>query len=370
MYSTYDGAKKRAKELKRLFDDSGIRYPLNKSQRAIARAGGFADWHELETRVTVGIPERDPAVFRRRLLSALPFPCHAPVKAWLDGELTDVAVEPGIPPRYFRDVFPYLSASSVLHRSRTPLLRPGSGVGQKLRETLVVGLLLNLHGGSRPWPRLDPETLAMVFEGDLDALFREDVSHARFAAEFQRLQDEGVFVWKNGVLEVMPPDVDALMAWVRDHDAHLAQHWEEDGNNPDLLADTLRNALAVIGIDNARRVADAIAQQGSNAYITPSGAVLELLAALAEQGEIATLARAYALFAKMHQANSRYVRDSVPAKIVSGYFSKRLRLDTRRTTAWTAQTPAWATELKAALSEPALFVATVDRMAEQIKAAA
>src|SRR6202012_6264806 len=127
----------------------------------------------------------------------------------------------GIPPRYFRDVFPYLSASSVLHRIRTPLLRPGSGVGQKLRETLVVGLLLNLDGGARPWPRLDPETLAMVFEGDLEALFRQDVRHARFAAQFQRLQDEGLFVWKDGVLEGMPPDVEALMAWVHDHDAHL-----------------------------------------------------------------------------------------------------------------------------------------------------
>lgn len=370
MYSTYDGAKKRAKELKQLFDDSGIRYPLHKSQNAIAKAGGYADWHELQASMGAGGPDQEPAVFRRRLLSALPFPCHAPVMAWLDGELTDVAIEAGVPPRYFRDVYPFLSASSVLHRSRTPLLRPGSGVGQQLRETLVVGLLLNIHGGSRPWPQLDPESLAMVFEGELKELFREDVGHARFAIEFQRLQDEGLLVWRHGVLEVMPPDVDALMAKVRDHNANLAQHWEEDGANPDLLADTLRNALATIGIDNARRVADAIARQGSDAYSTPSGAVLELLTKLAEQGEITTFARAYALFAKLHQANSRYVRDSVPAKILSMYFGKRLRLDVRRTTTWTSQTPAWATELKATLSEPALFVATVDRMAGQIQAAA
>lgn len=370
MFTTYDGAKKRAKELKRLFDDSGIRYPLNKSQRAIAKAGGYADWHELQERLTGTAPEQDAAAFRRRLLSALPFPCHAPVKAWLDGELTDVAIEPETPPRYFRDVHPYLLASSILHRSRTPLLRPGSGVGQKLREQLVVGLLLNIHGGPSPRPRLDPESLAMVFEGDLKALFCGDVAHARFSEEFQRLQDEGILIWRDGVLEVMPPDVDALMSWVRDHNANLAEHWAEGEENVEMLADALRNALAAIGIDNARRVADAIARQGSDAYITPSGAILELLTALAEQGDITTFARAYVLFAKVHGANSRFVREHVPAKIMSGYFGVRLRLDTRRTMAWAEQTPAWMTELKAALSEPALFVSTVDRMADQIRAAA
>ena len=370
MFTTYDGAKKRAKELKRLFDDSGIRFALNKSQRAIAKAGGYADWHELEKALTATTATQAPDVFRRRLIAALPSPCHPPVKAWLDGELTDVPTSDGTPPRYFRDVYPYLSASSVLHRSRTPLVRPGSGPGQKLRETLVVGLLLNIHGGRRPWPRLDPETLALVFEGDLRSLFREDVSHARFPAEFQRLQDEGVFVWTDGVLDVMPPDVDELMAWVLEHPAGLAQHWDEDGNNPQLLADTLRDALAAIGIDNARRVADAVAQQGSDAYVTPSGAVLTLLTELAQQGDIVTFARTYALFAKVHRSNSRFVRESIPAKILSGYFARNLGLEFHKTSAWAEQTPAWKTELKAALSEPALFVSTVERMANQVRGAA
>lgn len=370
MYTTHDGAKKRAKELKRLFDDSGLRYPLHKTQRAIARAGGYADWHELQERLSASAPVQDPATFRRRLLSALPFPCHAPVMAWLDDELTDLAIEPGIPPRYFRDVHPYLMGASVLHRSRTALLRPGSGVGQKLREQLVVGLLLNIHGGPSPWPRLDPESLALIFEGDLKALFRNDVDQARFPAEFQRLQDEGLFLWSEGVLEVMPPDIDALMGWVRDHNTRLAEHWVEDGQNADMLADTLRNALAAIGIDNARRVADAIARQGSDAYITPSGAILELMTTLAAQGDIATLARAYALFAQMHRVNSRFVREQIPAKIMSNYFGGRLRLNMRKAVAWTAQAPGWETELKASLAEPAIFVSAVDRMAEQIRAAA
>lgn len=137
-----------------------------------------------------------------------------------------------------------------------------------------------------------------------------------------------------------------------------------------MLADSLRNALAAIGIDNARRVADAIARQGSDAYVTPSGAILELMTNLAAQGNIATLARAYALFARMHRVNSRFVREQVPAKILSNYFSGRLQLDMRKAVAWAAQTPGWETELKASLAEPAMFVSAVYRMAEQIRAAA
>jgi hypothetical protein len=53
---------------------------------------------------------------------------------------------------------------------------------------------------------------------------------------------------------------------------------------------------------------------------------------------------------------------------MSSYFGRRLRLDTLKSVAWSRQTPAWQTELKAALSEPALFVATVERMATQIRA--
>jgi len=47
MYSTIEGAKKRAKQLKKMLDASGFAYPLAKCQVAVARAGGYADWHDL-----------------------------------------------------------------------------------------------------------------------------------------------------------------------------------------------------------------------------------------------------------------------------------------------------------------------------------
>jgi hypothetical protein len=275
-----------------------------------------------------------------------------------------------VPPRYFRDVFPYVMAATALHRSRTAILRPGSGVGQRLRENLVVGLLLNLHGGEHPWPRLDPNTLALIFEGDLAVLFKADAAHPRFAEEFRRLQAAGILTWSEGRLQVMPPDVDALTAHVTVSRVGKAEHWMDSDSHPDEAADALRDALAAIGIDNARRVADAIGQQGSAAYTTPSGAVLTLLTDLAEQGDMATLARAYGLFAKVHPANSRYVRDGVPAKILSVYFTRRLRLTAAETISWTQRAPHWETELKAALGEPSVFVSTVERMSDEIRAAA
>ncbi len=50
MYSTINGAKKCAKDLKRLFDDSDFEFPLNKCQAVVARAGGYRDWRDLEGR--------------------------------------------------------------------------------------------------------------------------------------------------------------------------------------------------------------------------------------------------------------------------------------------------------------------------------
>ena len=41
MFSTLEGAKKFAKNLKSLFEDSGIIFPLNRCQQAAAIAGGF-----------------------------------------------------------------------------------------------------------------------------------------------------------------------------------------------------------------------------------------------------------------------------------------------------------------------------------------
>jgi hypothetical protein len=56
--------------------------------------------------------------------------------------------------------------------------------------------------------------------------------------------------------------------------AGKAQYWADAGGIE--AASAMRDALAAIGVRNARRVADAISRLGSDAYVTPSGPVLEL----------------------------------------------------------------------------------------------
>lgn len=270
MYSTLDGAKKCAKNLKRLFDDSGFIHPLKKCQTAVAAAGGYRDWHELERSLGSASRPLDPALFRKRLLAALPTPCVATVQAWLDQEPREEQIDSRVPRRWYRDVFPYLMVSTRLHRGAA-LLRPGSGTGQRLRENLVVGLLLNIHGGHRPYPRLEPDTLALVFEGDLAALFRKDAEHRRFQEELRTLIDAGILDWRDGVMRVLPPAGYDLVTEVVEDRADMAQHWAEDGDHVAEEANAIRDALAAIGVADALRVADAIAQQGSAAYVTRPG---------------------------------------------------------------------------------------------------
>lgn len=370
MYSSIPGAKSRAKDLKVVLEDSGFVWPLNKSQTAIAKAGGFASWHDL----TVVLGRADcpiaPDDYRRRLVAAVPLPCRGAVRAWLDDELDDAPVSDGTPARYFRDVFPYLFASSVLHRSQTHLLRPGSGPGQQLRADLVVGPLLNIQGGVRPWPRLEPDSLAFVFEGTLSDLFGDKADHPRFGTEMETLTNAGLLDWDGKCLRILPPDVDALTAHVVDGRVSKAEHWMAGGVYAKELADALRDVFAGLGIRQARRVADAFVQQGSKAYTTESGAVTTLLTELASEGDLATFAQTYRLFAQLNPAKSAFVRSSVPAKVMSVYLTGHLRLDAVKAMKWVSGRPDWSTEVTAALSETSLFVSTVDAMAAEIRQAA
>lgn len=368
MYSTLDGAKKCAKDLKRLFDNSGFLFPLHKCQSAIALAGGFRDWRDLEGALGRGTRPVDPAVFRKRMLAALPEPCSPPVLAWLDKDPPEMISDPETPPRWYRDVFPYLMATAVLHRSRTALLRPGSGAGQQLREALVVGLLLNTHGGARAVPWLEPDTLALMFRGDLASLFRDDIRHPRFDTELEALTGAGILEVSEGRVKVLSPDPKAVAAHVADNRTGKAQHWAEEGGAE--AANALRDALAAIGVRNARRVADAISQLGSDAYITPSGPVLELLSELAEEGEVETFAKAYGLFASIRPMNAGFVRESVPAKISSRYLARHRGIDASKIMSWASDNPDWPDRLKETVGKPALFALTVDAMADAIASAA
>lgn len=326
MYSTLKGAKGSAKSLKTAFQNSGILYPLNRCQTAIARAGGYADWHQLNQALgTAASLPLDPQTFRDRLIAALPRPCHAPARAWLDKEPLPTAETDGeTPPRWYRDASPYWFASMGLHRGHTALIRPGSGTGQKLRESLVLGLLINSHGGAAAFPLLEAETLAMVYFGDLRTLFRTDVDHPRFDTEFARLIEAEILDWQpddrgSGVLRVLPPE-GLLQDRVEDLAVARVFEWVEGGEEfLEAFRDALHRALAILGVNDVGKIVDAILAQGREGFTSPSGPILDVLSDLADRGELQSFARAFDMFAKIVPASAEFVRAALPATRSQGF---------------------------------------------------
>ncbi len=367
MFSTIDGAKKRAKALKKLLDDSGFAFPLRKCQEAVARAGGYRDWHDLDAALGRGARGRrvEPEVYERRLLAILPDPCRPPLVAWLDGEPPEPAPDPLLPPRWFHDAFRYIFASAILHRSRTFILRPGSGEGQRFREKLVVGLLSNQYPRPGAVPRLEPDTLAVVYPGSLAEIYGADAGHPRFELEIGKLVSAGVLEILPNALRVLTPDADAVRDHVLNGWIGKAEHWIDEG--PREARSALHEALAGIGVRNAVRVADAIIHFGSDAWITPSGPALDLLTELAEEGELEIFSKVFRLFAGLRPQNAAFMRRLVPAKISSSYLARNRRLSLKAFTAFTAAHPDWAEALKSSVDRPGKFAQKVEAMAAAVE---
>ncbi|UIK14594.1 hypothetical protein LZK80_37485 (plasmid) [Rhizobium leguminosarum] len=72
MFSTIEGAKKRAKSLHQFFDASGFLVSLTACQRALAVACGYSDWTDLRKCWGDGRHTRPRANFDMRLGNALP----------------------------------------------------------------------------------------------------------------------------------------------------------------------------------------------------------------------------------------------------------------------------------------------------------
>jgi hypothetical protein len=366
MYSTIEGAKKFAKNLKSLLDGSGIIFPLNRCQTATAVAGGFRDWHDLSQSLKDSDRPVDPKTFSRRLIAALPQPCWIPMFLWLDEGHHPEEGNDGLTHNYYRAVAPYVFSSSVIHRSKSALLRPGSGPGQRLRESLVVSLLLGGRGDTRLIPRLEPDTLALVVCGDIASLFGPDASHPRFEKDFATLVAAGVFDYQNAVLRVLPADKEAVAEHVVKGLADRAQYFCDEGGNQ--AVEALAVALSASGIEQATRLAKAVVGLGAEAHITPSGPILDMLSKLAEDGQLTAISRAWRLFSTLHPQNAHFVRESVPAKISSLYLARNRGIDAGKIAKWASTHPDWPDHLKASLQDPASFKNHVDAMADAIEA--
>lgn len=366
MYSTIKGAKSCAKTLKALFDESGLLYPLNRCQTAVARAGGFRDWHDLEASLATGDRAVEPGAYRRRLLAALPHACRFPVRADWEGWRDDDDLDSDGPPHWIRDVWPYHFNSGVLHRARTPLLRPGSGAGQRLRLEIIETVMNSVRLG---YPPLDPETLDFVYDSDLPSLFGDLIDHPHFPREFSRLLDAGVCAWTStgpdgtGILRIHPPE--GLEEKVVTSAMGMAEYEASGGEPRGGDSGALKEALNRIGVDEAARIATAISNEGSQAYSTPSGAVLTLLSDLAREGRIETFGLAIRLFCTIRPESAAFVRAQVPAKIVQYWCGPR-GLSQARVAQWTSGHDGWAESLREALDDHLGFASEVERLSRAI----
>jgi predicted membrane chloride channel (bestrophin family) len=117
-------------------------------------------------------------------------------------------------------------------------------------------------------------------------------------------------------------------------------------------------------------IADAIDQQDSPDYITPSGAMLTLMTKLAEEGELMGFSRAFLAFARAQPRNASLVQSSAPAKILNGYFFKHRDLKNGAYERWERANPAWGDTIIAALREPERFAQVVSEMADDFQKAA
>lgn len=221
MYSTLDGAKKCAKQLKRLLEASGLIFPLARCQAAVAEAGGYQDWHELNRHIGRRPQTGLPFDYWGNLLKLLPAPCQYTVRWYLSGGSGSEQTPSEL---WVRDILAYAVSLEIVHRRHSLPLRPGSGKGQRLRLELVSGLLLNIEGGLDNLPKLDAEKLHLIFDGDPASLLPKLSRNAQFSEAVASLVDAGIIAIERGSTCVIAPENEILRAEI----LKRASEWRRD----------------------------------------------------------------------------------------------------------------------------------------------
>jgi hypothetical protein len=128
----------------------------------------------------------------------------------------------------------------------------------------------------------------------------------------------------------------------------------------------LSQEVTKVNHETETRIAKAIAEHGSAAYNTPSGAVLDLMTQLSDEDDLESFSRAFVIVARAKPTNASSVASFVPAKI-HNFLIKHRGVKVNALLKWTAANPDWADNLKDAVRNPVLFKQVVDAMAEKIK---
>jgi hypothetical protein len=128
----------------------------------------------------------------------------------------------------------------------------------------------------------------------------------------------------------------------------------------------LSQEVHTVNIETEARIANAIAEQGSAAYTTPSGAVLDLMTQLANEDDLTSFSRAFVILARAKPSNAPFVAAAVPAKI-SNFLIKHRGIDPSALMKWTQANPSWTEYLKVAVRDPVRFNQVVEAVAQDIK---
>lgn len=127
----------------------------------------------------------------------------------------------------------------------------------------------------------------------------------------------------------------------------------------------LSEEVKTVTPETEARIAKAMAEHGSAAYTTPSGAVLDLMTQLAEEDDLAGFSRAVVILARAKPANAAFVTAAVPGK-VTNFLIRHRGINPAALMKWTSKHPGWADDLKQAVRRPDQFKRVVEAMAEAV----
>lgn len=131
--------------------------------------------------------------------------------------------------------------------------------------------------------------------------------------------------------------------------------------------DGLSREVPKVSPQTEARIAHAIANHGTGAYDTPSGAVLDLMTELAGEDDLQGFSRAVVILARAKPANAKFVLARVPAKI-SSFLVQHRGVTPPQLMSWAGANPEWPEDVKRAARDPQEFERVVEAIAESIKA--
>ena len=204
-----------------MLEGSALIFPLARCQAAVAQAGGYRDWHDLNLRIAQRSQTGLPYDYWGNLLKVLPAACQHPVRSHLVGSRGPALTSSEM---WIRDILPYAVALEIVHRKHAAPLRPGSGKGQRTRLELVSGLLLNMGGGLDRLPKLDAEKLHLLFEAEPASLLPGLARSAEFQAAVEALEAARILRVEGGRTYVLAPQSNVL----RDEILERASEWRRD----------------------------------------------------------------------------------------------------------------------------------------------